>query len=80
MATDTNNPDPDEFPTPALSADGVLILPGHRAYDYYSMKPGVITMVDADGWFDFEHDDGTIAYLNGERICTLAHADKMGWK
>lgn len=59
--------------------DGAIMLVGARAFNYYDRKPGKITMLDADGWFDFEHDDGTVKSLNGERICTLAFAQRKGW-
>lgn len=57
---------------------------GSRAYDYYSMEPGRIGRdaggVGANaGWFDFEHDDGTTHLLNGQRICSMEHARRMGW-
>ena len=63
--------------------DGTTFKEGDRAYNYYDMKPGVIrpnsiTMAP-DAWFDFDHDDGTRALLNGQRICSLAHAKRMGW-
>jgi len=53
---------------------------GHRFYNYYDRKFGVVTMIDTDGWFDFEQDDNTVAYLNGERICTVGFATAKGWK
>jgi len=66
------------------TADRVTLREGDHAYDYYSMKPGVIGrastgFADPDPWFDFIHDDGTTALLNGERICTDGHARHMGW-
>lgn len=69
----------DDASPQVTSEDGVLLLPGNRAFNYYDRKPGKITMVDADGWFDFEHDDGTVAYLNGERVCSEGFARARGW-
>jgi len=43
------------------------------------MKPGVIVDIESDGWFDFNHDDGTKAFLNGERICSVGFAKGKGW-
>jgi hypothetical protein len=67
---------------PTYTDDGGTVHhEGDRAYNYYSMKPGVIGEGSGtfDGWFDFHHDDGTRVTLNGQRICTLAHAKRMGW-
>jgi hypothetical protein len=30
-------------------------------------------------WFDFRHDDGTRATLDGSRICSEALAKRKGW-
>jgi len=58
---------------------------GDRVFNYYDMRIGnIVSEPDTDGgfagWFDFQADDrpGT-TILNGERICTLAHARRMGW-
>lgn len=63
--------------------DGVTLKTGDRAYDYYNMKPGTIGK-DAgshpDPWFDFNHDDGTVCLLNGQRICTIEYAKRRGFK
>lgn len=63
--------------------DGVTLTTGDRAYNYYEMKPGRIGK-DAgafpDPWFDFEHDDGTIGLLNGQRICSVEFAKSRGFK
>jgi hypothetical protein len=63
--------------------DGVVVRPGDRIYDYYSMKPGIIepgSITHApDVWFDVTHDDGTRTILNGQRICTIAWAKAQGW-
>lgn len=61
-------------------ADGVRVEVGDPAFDYYSMKRGRFTQpLDKAGWGWFEHDDGTRELLNGERVCSLAHAWKMEW-
>ena len=30
-------------------------------------------------WFEFQHDDGTSAYLDGSRICSTQFAIRKGW-
>lgn len=65
--------------------DGVDLHPGDRAYNYYDMKPGRIRGEGRirhlpDDWFDFDHDDGTHALLNGQRICTIEYARRRGFK
>jgi hypothetical protein len=30
-------------------------------------------------WFDFQHDDGTSALLDGSRICSTRYAKNRGW-
>lgn len=44
------------------------IVPGLRLYNYYDCKWGVVCTIGTDGWFDFAHDDGTRATLNGVRV------------
>lgn len=62
--------------------DGVTLHFGDRAYDYYTMKPGVIGegTLAPDIWFDFHHDDGTRCLLNGQRICSVEYAKRRGFK
>lgn len=58
-------------PLGIVTEDGVTVSVGSRVFDYYSQKWGVIvTVPDNDMWFDVLHDDGTKAYLNGERIAS----------
>jgi len=64
---------------PIYTEDGVFLDIGERAYNYYDRKAGVIGAQDAGAWFDFVHDDGTRAYLNGGRICSIAFAIRKGW-
>ena len=60
--------------------DGHTVAHGDRVFDYYSMAAGVIAEPpDAEGWFTVRHDRGTTALLNGERICTIAFAQRKGW-
>jgi len=63
--------------------DGKSVREGDRVYDYYSMEPGVIVpnsiVMHPDPWFDVEKDNGKRTLLNGQRICTLQHAKRMGW-
>ena len=65
-----------------VTEDGATLQQGDRAYNYYDMKPGMIEDLNpADrGWFKFLHDDGTTAFLNGQRICSLTFAARRGFK
>lgn len=73
-----------------MTEDHVELGFGDKAYDYYNMKPGKIGRIHApygngedlnqDIWFDFEHDEGGSAMLNGQRICTLRFAERRGFK
>lgn len=60
---------------------GVWHKEGDRAYCYYTMKPGTVgEELDREaGWFEFYYDDGTSDMLNGQRICSIEHAQLMGW-
>jgi hypothetical protein len=66
--------------------DGVILHPGDRAYDYYSMAPGRLPTkaIDytytPDLWFDFIHDSGKHVLLNGPRICSVEFAKRRGFK
>jgi hypothetical protein len=77
-----------------LTEDGVEVGEGDRAYDYYTMKPGVVGKLEGERvdeyinrlqqgskqpWFTFHHDGGTTALLNGQRICSEAMARTKGW-
>lgn len=73
-------PEPLEYRT----EDGVTLKEGDHAYDYYSMKPGVIgpratAFADPDPWFDFIHDEGGRVLLNGQRICSDSFAKWKGF-
>ena len=59
--------------------DGVRLSSGDRAFNYYDHKPGRVGHVDTDGWFDFDHEDGTRALLDGSRICSVEFAAARGW-
>lgn len=59
--------------------DGGEVGENDRAFNYYDRKAGYIGQADTGGWFDFHHDDGTVALLNGDRICTIEFATKKGW-
>jgi hypothetical protein len=59
--------------------DGVWLIPGDAAFNYYDRKSGVVGTPDVDGWFDFRQNDGTVAYLNSERICSESFARARGW-
>jgi hypothetical protein len=63
-----------------VSSDGARLAAAQAqpAFDYYSMKAGrFVTLSDAEGWALFRH--GSAVSLNGERVCSLAHARRMGW-
>lgn len=48
------------------------IVEGMRLFNYYDAKWGVVGRIDrSDGWFDFIHDDGSRALLNGVRVSTV---------
>jgi hypothetical protein len=61
--------------------DGYFVGIGDHVYNYYDMEPGRIEK-DSDGeWFYFRADGAHgLTLLNGARICSLAHARRMGWK
>ena len=54
-----------------LCADGNTAQQGDTVFNYYDQKVGVIIEApDREGWFRVDHEDGTSAILNGERITT----------
>lgn len=65
------------------TADGMEVPVGEIVYNYYDMEVGCIaTEPDDVGWFYFTPQyagKGGRTLLNGERICSLAHAKRMGW-
>ena len=57
--------------TTIITEDGKALHAGDRAFNYYDRKWGHIAEPpDYEGWFEFRHDDGTTALLNGQRIAT----------
>ena len=64
--------------------DHVTLTEGDRAYNYYDMKPGKIGKIETEGsfrgWFDFHHDDGSRAILNGQRICSSEFAKERKFR
>lgn len=53
------------------TANGVVVRPGDRVFNYYDGKWGVIQDdIDAQGWFTHVQEDGGRHTLNGERIST----------
>jgi hypothetical protein len=71
---------PDEKPH-YTTEDGVVLYEGDHAYNYYDMKPGRIgKSANFDGWFDFDHDDGSSQLLNGQRICSDAFAKRRNFR
>lgn len=69
---------------PTYTDDGGTVhTEGDLVYDYYSMEPVVIGPACGDGWFNSlkpGNDSWTVGMLNGQRICSLAHARRMGWR
>lgn len=62
------------------TADDVEVSLFEEVFDYYSMKLcEIVTEPDDAGWFTVKHYEGGTEYLNGERICSVRHAVKMGW-
>ena len=51
---------------------------GDRLYNYYDGKWGTVEFIPGtygtsrDGWFKFNHEDGTSTILNGVRVSTNA--------
>jgi ribosomal protein L37E len=74
------------------TADGKMVGPGARVFDYYGGHWGTIGNVDSDEsshpvergpdkrWFDHHRDDGGKGYLNGERVCTRIPAGNPFYK
>lgn len=61
------------------TADGVTVQVGATVYNYYDMTECQIAEApDSVGWFHVTQKGGP-TLLNGERICSLAHAKRMGW-
>lgn len=66
---------------------------GVQVYNYYDFKSGVIERLadqsepDTSGllldglawWVGVRHDDGSHAYLDGSRMCSIEFATKKGW-
>lgn len=75
-----------------VTEDGVTVREGDLVYDYYSMERVVIGEASgSDGWFATLRPGsvteerprgvrGTANQLNGQRICTLAFAQRRGFK
>lgn len=77
-----------------ITEDGATVNEGDRVYNYYDMKPGKLVVgsiektkfrdepfnAQRDLWFYVEHDDGSNALLNGQRICSMPFARMRGFK
>ncbi len=65
------------------TADGMTVKMGDRVFNYYGMVPGRIGLDRSTprepGWFEFLAEGGGRDLLNGERICSIRHAERMGW-
>lgn len=75
-----------------VTADGEEFETGSLLFSHYTMTPLVVGKGEMDeassfhGWFDvteYQMPDVTQRkgpqQLNGERLCTLEHAVRMGW-
>jgi len=60
------------------TADGKIVKEGEVAFNYYDMYLGTVGPIGYDGWFRFKGLSES-CLLNGERICSVDHAKKMGW-
>jgi hypothetical protein len=61
------------------TADGVVVMVGDSVFSHYTMREHIIaTDPDDTGWFYVINSEGR-DLLNGERICSLEHARRMGW-
>lgn len=58
--------------TTIRTEDGRSVTAGETVFNYYDRKWGSIRSgsIDSEGWFTFDHEDGTSATLNGARIST----------
>lgn len=75
-----------------ITEDDIKMRQGDLAYNYYDMKPGRIAKLELafqsgqEGdlknglWFEFLHDDGSTALLNGARICSMKFALARGFR
>lgn len=72
---------PQTPPRMIRSEDGVTLSGGDRAFNYYDRKVGTIIpdSFDREGWFTFDHEDGTSTCLNGSRVCSVDFARRKGW-
>jgi hypothetical protein len=58
---------------------GETFAEGDEAFSHYSMRTGVVGPIGEDGWFPFRTAGHMHDTFDGTRICSLAHARKMGW-
>lgn len=60
--------------------DGQIVHTGDRVFSHYTMTAGKIGEARSqEGWFAFTDDNGDREMLNGQRVCSLSHAQRMGW-
>jgi hypothetical protein len=52
---------------------------GDEVFSHYTMRAGIVGEVDSMGWFELRYAEGGSDYLDGTRVCSLAHARRMGW-
>lgn len=60
---------------------GEAFAVGDRVFSHYTMQEGVVGEPNAglDGWFYLTYPSGERHLLDASRICSLAHARRMGW-
>lgn len=61
------------------TGDGVEVKTGDEVFSHYTFTSGTIGADAGSGWFYLVSEGHEREMLNGERICSLNHARRMGW-
>lgn len=64
-------PRPSACPDLTTEDNRTPIVVGMRLFNYYDGKWGRVGQIEATGWFEFVHEDGTRTTLNGVRVSTV---------
>jgi hypothetical protein len=68
------------MPEPIITEDGATVHKGDRVYNYYDMEPcTIVSEPDHADWFWVKSERGE-TILNGARICTIAFAQRRGFR
>lgn len=59
--------------------DGRIVSTGDEVFSHYTMSQGVIGDDMGQGWFRFVSPETGRDMLDGQRICSLDYARRMGW-